>query len=175
MKEHYFAASDLPPNADLRGMILFTWAPYSAGTPEFDEFNFQHVTEPRRLAPHPLLSLLPMRLLGTPNGALAMIGHVDRSWLYSFQPSVAGTVVSIFAGTLQRLMSGYTVGLAMDAVRTRYSLTLAAAFEELRRRMMSPAVEQDQQLARVMTETLDLRNYIVIGDPAVSIRLPDLE
>jgi len=92
-REHYFGGSDVNLAADLRGLQLFLFAEYSAGTPDTDNFR----SLPVSIASRPFVSPLVKRLLGKPNGAAAVLGHVDTAWTYSFTWPGAGPKFQTFA------------------------------------------------------------------------------
>jgi hypothetical protein len=132
----------------------------SAGTPTFDNFLFSPNAR-KQTAERPFVARLCQRLLGHPNGgALAVIGHVDRPWTVSFDEQ-AGSPDGYrsFANTLGRLIRGHTVGSAMEFFNVRYSqlasLLVDATLDET---MMSSLVKR-----RLITETIDIRNYIVLA------------
>ena len=171
---HYFAADDVPDDASLAGMIAFHFACYGAGTPELDEFA--HGTAAGRagtrpqIAPHPFVAALPRRLLGHPRGgALAVVGHVERAWGYSFQSPQAGPQLQAFEATLSQLMQGQPVGLATDFFNGRYAALAARLAKQLEDQKFGQVIP-DQQLAGLWTAHNDARSYVVLGDPAV--RLP---
>jgi hypothetical protein len=63
---------------------------FGAGTPKLDDFAHL-VAEPQAaIAPYAFVAALPKALLGHPNGALAIVGHVERAWSYSFLWEEAG-------------------------------------------------------------------------------------
>jgi len=165
-REHYFAGEDVP-DADLRGLIACLFACFSAGTPERDNFSKAALGRPQPVASYPFVSSLAQRLLR--QGALAVLGHIDRAWTTSFTWSEkAGDQTKIFHSTLSRLLHGHSVGFAMEYVNSRYtelSVELSNLFIAQRERR-SPSKDL---LRRVRKARNDARNFIVIGDPAARL------
>jgi len=173
-QDFYFAGDDLKGTADLRGMIAFFFACYGAGTPQFSEFVQQDkpgataATRPE-IAPYPFLAQLPLNMLGRPHGALAVVGHVERAWTYSFDWGKAGEQTTVFESTLARLLNGHPIGSAIEYFNERYaelSTVLNDELEEIQFGKIYDAFE----MAGMWTANNDARGYAIIGDPAV--RLP---
>jgi hypothetical protein len=159
-----FGASDLPPDAALAGTVAFLFAACSAGTPAVDNYR---VSESRRLAAKPFVSPLAQRLLAAPRGgALAVIGHVDATYTMSF---TEGTVADFaaFASTMRGLMTGTTVGAAVDYFNHRYAALAAQLVGSLLTQARGPEVDA------AILATIDARNYIVLGDPAARLPVDD--
>jgi hypothetical protein len=168
--EHYLSAADIEDSAQVHGMMLFLFACYSAGTPERDMFEWGGAAAER--APKPFISALPQRLLSHPGGgALAVIGHIDRAWSYSFDwdGEVSRVHTAAIESTLRRLLHGARIGYAMEYLNQRYAELATVLSDELGavRNMRQP---DEQALAELWTATHDARGYCVLGDPAV--RLP---
>ena len=84
-EDYYFSADDLTADHNLLGMLAFFFACYGAGTPHMDDFYRKAFMERKAIAPHAFLSQLPQRMLThSKGGALAVVGHVERAWGYSF-------------------------------------------------------------------------------------------
>ena len=83
-EEFYLAGDHLAAGADLRGMIAFFFACYGAGTPQLDDFSRQAFKERMPIASQPFVADLPRKMLSHPRGALAVIGHIDRAWTFSY-------------------------------------------------------------------------------------------
>jgi hypothetical protein len=170
-QEFYFAGDDLPRNANLLGLMGFFFACFGGGTPRVDEFAKQAFKKARdAIAPYDFLAALPTRMLSNPGGgALAVIGHVERAWGYSFVWERAGRQTTVFESTLDRLLGGHPVGSAVEYLNERYaelSTVLADELEEMEYgRQVDPF-----ELAGMWTANNDARGYVVIGDPAA--RLP---
>ncbi len=84
-EDFYLASDDIGSGARLRGLISLHFACFGAGTPRLDSYAQRALKEPVAIAPRAFVAELPRRLLGHPKGgALAVVGHVDRTWGYSF-------------------------------------------------------------------------------------------
>ncbi len=171
--QHAFAAADLPPDTDVRGLIVCCFACYGAGCPEADEFVFtlaQDGDAPAErpiIAPFPLISKLSQQLLV--RGALAFIGHVDRAWTYSFRTPNAPAQVQSFEDLLARLMAGKRVGFAMDQFNQRQGAFAMLLSNEIESASFGKRVDPTE-LGKLWAARNDARNYALLGDPAV--RLP---
>ena len=154
-------------------MIVFLVGEYGAGTPDYSN---RPGNKRERLATQPFVSALAQRLLSHPKGgALAVIGHVDVSWMLTFEqfteagPSGERRWKSegnmTFINTVSRLVRGHTVGSAMEFFNTRYTQAAADLVDAL----LSPTGLSEKQRDLLMLEAVDIRNYIVLGDPAVRV------
>ncbi len=171
--DHYFAAEDVSSDASLAGLIAFHFACYGAGTPERDDFSKQAYSSPTPIAPHAFLSQLPCRMLGHPRGgALAVIGHVERAWGYSFSWSRLASQTQSFESALIQLMRGKRIGTALDFFNGRYA-ALATELSGYLEDLDFGAQLDAPYLASIWTAHNDARSYVVLGDPAA--RLPLLE
>ncbi|MBN2305000.1 MAG: hypothetical protein JXQ72_11005 [Anaerolineae bacterium] len=171
-RDHYFAGEDIGSDASLLGMMTFHFACYGAGTPYWDDFSKLAFKERSAIAPHAFIAGLPQRLLGHPKGgALAVIGHIERAWTYSFSWDQAGMQTGAFESTLKRLVEGHPIGSAMDYMNSRYAeiaTVLSNVLEEAEYTQPDP-----YNLANLWTANNDARGYAILGDPAV--RLPVAE
>lgn len=167
-REHYFAAADLGDDAQVGGLVAFLFACYGAGTPRYDSFARDDLGRPLQIAPAPLVSRLPQRLLGHPNGAaLAAVGHVDRAWTHSFSDGVIPEPqIGVFYSLVQELLDGARLGAAMELFGQRYA-ALGARMADLWE-AASEGVACDE-LGSVWRAKNDARNFVVFGDPAIQL------
>ncbi len=172
-RQHYLAAEDITDDHNLLGSIVFHFACFGGGTPEWDEYAIARGISQKRLAHRPFLAALPTRLLAHPNGgALAVVAHIDRAWTYSFRWGQIEEQNTAFQGILFELMRGRQVGLALESMNDRYS-TIATQLSNSLQDLKFAQQPSANLLARVAfeyTANNDSRGYAILGDPAV--RLP---
>ncbi len=175
--DHFLAATDVPDDANVKGLFAFFFACFGGGTPKVDQF----ILDPSQLgstlpplAPAPFMAALPQRLLTHPKGgALAVIAHVDRAWGYSIQaPKMTGAQITPFRSTLGSIMVGDPVG---HAVKDQFGGQFAALSTALLS-ALSPGTPKmdDRDLVTYWLERNDAQNYVTLGDPAVRLRVDKL-
>lgn len=128
----------------------------------------------------PFVAALPQSALENPDGPLAIMGHVDLAWTYSFQDlgATARNRPSRFQGIFRSLIDGNRVGVAHRELARFFSETsveLSTMYDEEARQeqrgTLAPA--DDATLAKKANLWMlrqDLSAYVVLGDPAA--RLP---
>jgi hypothetical protein len=168
--EHYFAASDLPADAHVHGLVTFHFACYGAGTPRDDRFSHQDGVAPPQIAPKPFFAALPQSLLSHPNGsALAVIGHVERAWPNSIVATGAGVQLLAFTNALSYILLGYPLGYALKDFNERYA-ALSTNLNALLEKKSFGLPVSDSELATNWTSRNDAESYTLMGDPAVRVR-----
>jgi hypothetical protein len=146
--EFYFSADDVPPEADLRGLIAFLLADFAGGDGSS-------------------LARLPQQLLR--GGALAVVSLVDRSWGMSFGPTRSSRV-EFARRVLQTLLAGEPLGYAMqflNQLQAEVSVQLASA--AARNDGTSPNELLRERFGELWRVLQDTRNLVVFGDPAVRL------
>jgi len=172
-EKHWFAASDLPANAQVHGLIHFMFACYGGGMPEFDNFDRLN-KQPVRITARPFLSKLPRALLTHENGsALAVLAHVERAWAYSFQSDKGASQTQGFRDVLGRLLNGDRIGQATDAFNMRWA-ALSTRLSELQLDIHYGADVSLTLLGQFWVARDDARNYVILGDPAVQLRVKEI-
>ncbi|HWN68267.1 MAG TPA: hypothetical protein VNM90_11565 [Haliangium sp.] len=172
----YFAGDDILQGADLRGLIAFHFACFSAGTPRQDDFGRWRGEPSRHQAPGSFVARLPQRMLGRPGGgALAVVGHVERAWGSSFlQPhptddNAHHPCLTAFESALTSLITGRRLGHAMEYFGARYAEMAATLAEHLHAVETYGQRPDEWALADQWIAATDARNYAVVGDPAVRL------
>lgn len=167
----YFSGDDLGASADARGMIVFNFACYSGGTPEFNEYAKKDNVVDRRIAERPFVSGLHRGLLT--HGALACVGHIERAWSESLPTAAAGNRLIVFRSAMEVLMKGLPIGAALEYFNARYAqlgADMSSTLESLDFASGDEARTIKADVARKWTAHNDARDYVVTGDPAVRLR-----
>jgi hypothetical protein len=172
-EEHWFGADDVPAEAKVHGMMHVFFACYGGGTPEADNFDRLN-NRPRKIANEAFFSALPAKLLTHPcGGALAVLAHIERAWAYSFLGDKGGSQTQGFRDVLGRLMRGDRIGQATDVFNTRWA-TLSAQLAEAQLDLSYGTEIPLAKLGRMWVARDDARNFMILGDPAVRLRVEDL-
>ncbi len=168
----YFAGDHIARDANPLGLITFHFACYGAGTPLYDEFSQRSQNAVcKAIAPRPFIAGLPTKLLGHPKGgALAVLGHVERAWGYSFVSAGNQTKKQtvVFESTLERILKGNPVGWATEYFNGRYA-ELSSDLSTVLDNIGFGEKSDPADLTALWTANNDARGYVIIGDPAVSL------
>jgi hypothetical protein len=173
--EHFLTAADIADDANVNGVVAFLFACFGAGTPDKDQFveDLSQAATAPSLAPKPFIAALPKRLLTHPKGsALAVIGHIDRAYGFSMQaPQVSTPQIGPFFNSFGSILTGTPVGHAIsERFGARYAELSAALLSATSPSAPAAMRLSDQDLAAAWIERNDAQNYVLLGDPAVSIR-----
>lgn len=167
---HVFSADAIAEDAHPPD-VCFLFACHGAGTPLAGSYPEPGHERPR-LAPEAFAARLPQRLLGLRHGSLAVIGHVERSYCYSFVWPGAGGQIGPFKSALRQIVDGVPIGAACQSFPERYAELAMSLAEELER--IDYGAPPDAELKRLWTARTDARGYVILGDPAVRLRPADL-
>lgn len=168
-RDHWFAGEDLAGGANLEGTMAFLFACYGAGCPDRDEFIFDEQKGRPQIAPFPFIAQLPQQLLL--QGALGVLGHVERAWTYSFSGTEgAKAQTQGFEDVLSRLLQGMRAGSATDQFNIVQGARASALTEELESIKFGKIVDPTE-LSKLWMARNDARNYALLGDPAARLAL----
>lgn len=170
-RDDYFAADDLG-NVNLLGLVAMFFACFGLGTPQYDYYTDPKAAARTQIAPYSFTSALPQRMLR--QGALAVIGHVDRAWGYSFVSPGGNVEIEAFVLALRKLLNGDPIGLATDpSFNMKYADMTTTLTQELENVRYNPDYLSNEELVKQLvwlwTSNNDARSYAVLGDPAVRI------
>lgn len=162
----YFAASDVPANAAVHGLVMFLFACFGGGCPVSDTYYYGAGGSRLPLAAEPMTARLPQVLLR--QGAVAVIAHVDRAFSYAFEDVMGTPQAQLLRLPLELLLSGRRVGLAMEPLNQQWS-SLAAQLGVLLGGAAGNPPPRPPAIANLFIARDDARNYIVLGDPAARL------
>jgi hypothetical protein len=176
--QHFLAGADVPDTANVHGLIAFHFACYGGGTPREDLYHFERRDDAfdasPAIAPEPFVADLPRRLLAHPRGcALACIAHIERAWGSSIVGIASSPQIRAFQVALAQILVGKPVGVAVQEfndLSAKLSEVLAGMLERVARKQ--PV--DDADLVTTWTARNDAGGFVLIGDPAVRLRVNDL-
>ena len=168
--DQYYPGRDVPADAKIHGMIHFMFACYGGGTPVM---GLDENAQPKQLSPVPIMAKLPQALLGRENGALGVLAHVDAAWGYSYGEKSPQNAT--FADVLTRLMLGHRLGYATDQLNLRWAGRAVDLNESVASVSKGDGAFTSKQAASNWIARNDARSYIVLGDPAVRLRVDKMK
>jgi hypothetical protein len=162
------SGDDIASNLDLGGLVVFSFACHSAGAPQIERFASYYKRLPQRLAGQDFISRLPQRLLE--QGALAYIGHIDKTWGHSYIDPQIGADVDTFNWVISGILSGLRVGQAFKSLPDKYLDLNSRLYgnKNLFEKYEDGKAGSKEILATWMTRQ-DARAYVILGDPAVKL------
>lgn len=164
----YLCGGDLDSGHPVSATVVFSFGCYSAGTPQTTDFT--DAPTPAASADPPFIARLAQRLLAHPRGGcLAFVGHVDRAWNCSFLWKGVKPRILPFTSTIEALLAGAPLGMAMEYVSAKYATTATELVSLLHQMRAYGRVASDRELAQLWLATNDARNCLVIGDPAIRL------
>jgi hypothetical protein len=193
-REGKITGGDIKEDPFLPGGVWFMLACYSAGTPN-DSGAYWHWLEKLKAAGQfsgqaqsvltslpkedqaPFVAALPQAVLANPNGPLAIMGHMDLAWTYSFEERDTGKAVSRpakFMEIVRSALRGYRIGSSFRELMRSLSpinVQLTSLHDAAVKRGRSEPGEE-ATLRHLWMLRQDISGYILLGDPAT--RLPAL-
>jgi len=187
----FVTADDVAAHPFLPNGMWFMLACYGLGTPKVSSYapwieslyrrdekkeQLRQIIEAGQLAAgeQPFVAALPKKALANPQGPLAVIGHVDLAWSYAFKHDSQSRFDRLFFA-MRVLLHGRIAGLALEQIAHTYlfvSDQLGELYAQYKARNYGPDVDS-RDLARMWMLRQDLRNYILLGDPAARLTLTE--
>ena len=165
--DEFLSGADLECDRPVSATVVFSFGCYTAGTPHATDF----VDVPAATADEPFIARLAQRLLTNPHGGcLAFVGHIDRAWNCSFLWKGVKPRILPFTSTIEAVLAGMPLGMAMEYVSAKYATTASELTSLLHEIRAFGRVVDDRELAQLWLATNDARNFLIIGDPAVRLR-----
>jgi hypothetical protein len=174
----------------LPGGVWFMVSCYGAGTPHCSDYKHWLDSLPfpilkpdtleqvvYSLAGKPFIAALPKAVLANEHGPLAVIGHVDLAWGFSYREVHDGNrdQTGRFVDVIDTLLDGGRAGLAFRELYKHLGMTnLELTARADQRASASP---DPMRAKEAMNHNLlwllrqDLAAYILLGDPAVQLPL----
>jgi hypothetical protein len=182
--DELFCADDVPVNEPfLEGSVLFQFACFGYGTPAQSDYTHWLEDLPEKYADVDFVAELPKRLLAHPRGPIAYIGHLDTAFLHGFtdqnDPYIMErwhTRIQPFVHTVDQLLEVQPSGLAMDDINKKYStsnIMINSFYDRLKRGTFTWTPETERRFVDTWIIRSDAQNYMVLGDPAARLRIPE--
>lgn len=190
-------AEDLRNRPFLPGGLWFYFACFGAGTPNDSAFRHwlaalrdvglygRNIDSVLHSLPsekeRPFVAALPQAVLANPNGPLAVMGHVDLAWTFSFQD--VGTTNKYrparFQDIFRTLVDGKRVGAGYFELQRFFnqaSVDLSTMYDKDARQKSKGAETEDDKARKIRKATLwmlrqDLSAYVLLGDPAARLNI----
>ncbi len=172
LEAHYLTGAEIEADAHPFGVIHFLFACYGGGCPQFDDYQRDLDGQKKPLLDQPITARVPQALLK--KGALAVLAHIDRAWNYSFQSGTGRGQYQGFRSVLDRLLDGERIGQATDSFNQRWGPLGNELLDVLQRKNVDNEPIPTAAIANRWVARNDARNYLILGDPAVRLRVEDM-
>lgn len=179
-----FTGDDVPmAEPFLEGAAFFQFACFGYGTPAQSDYSHWLSAVPSRYAEEDFVAALPKRLLAHPRGPIAYVGHLDTAFLHGFtdqhDPYIAGrwhARIQPFLAAVVRLLQVQPSGFAMEDMNKHFAICnslLADIYDEQKQGTLSWTQQTYTKFVDRWIIRNDAQNYMVLGDPAARLRIPE--
>ena len=183
-QEALFSADDIPLDQPfLEGAVFFQFACFGYGTPAESDYAHWIDGVPQKYGEQDFVAALPKRLLAHPRGPIVYVGHLDTAWLQGFADASDPMILdrwhnrlSPFVSAVDELLGVQPGGLAMQEMRDRYSVCNATITNTYDRQRRGKLIWNHALEANFLDNWItrgDAQNYMLFGDPAARLRMPD--
>jgi len=186
------SAQDVADQPILKWGIMLMHACYSGGTIERDTMpEWIHLPLPNRLLPNKsFTSALSKALLCNPEGPIALVGHINRSYQYNYyHPNTKGDSVTqeAYYNMIDSLCNEHTIGYGREIFRARayeymsQLMTISHQIEikrcgscrhGIQGTVSKPIEVYEQAFMQYSFATCNYRNYVILGDPMIRLKRP---
>lgn len=187
-------AESLATRPFLPGGLWFYFACFGAGTPHVSAYHQwlgmlrdvglyggkidAVLTSLPTESQQPFVAALPKALLANPEGPLAIMGHVDLAWTFSFHDGTNARP-SRFQDIFRTIVDGKRVGAAyfeLQRLFNQASVDLSTMYDSDKRAQMRGSGDTDDRARKTRRATLwmlrqDLSAYVLLGDPAANLNI----
>ena len=149
---------------NMAGSIVIIQDDYSAGVAAADKMQEAH----KQMTGQARVAQPPQKLLGQPNGALAVVGNTSPVWGYSYHWPGVGSQTGVYESLIARLLAGYSLGTACQYFGRRFA-EIGAELYAMRQQIRygeTANPEEELWLTRAFEET---GGWVIMGDPAVRL------
>jgi len=179
----YFSGFDVPQfEPFLEGSVFFQFACFGYGTPKESEYSYW-LEEKDLIFERDFVAALPKKLLAHPRGPIAYIGHMDTAMLHGFDDPDNPEILDRwhprmepFVKAVGMLLDVQPAALAMTDMNKRYDLKnaqLSTTFDLLKKGKIKETRDFFIGLANAFLIRSDAQNYMVLGDPAARLYMPN--
>lgn len=179
-----FCADDIPMNEPfLEGSVIFQFACFGYGTPAQSDYSHWLNDLPEKYADVDFVAALPKRLLAHPRGPIAYLGHLDTAFLHGFidqnDPYIVErwhSRIQPFVHAIDLLLEVQPSGLAMDDLNKKFGISniiINNVYDRLKRGTFTWTPETARRFVDTWIIRSDAQNYMVFGDPATHLRIPE--
>lgn len=180
-----FSADDVPSDGVfLEGAVFFQFACYGYGTPAQSDYLHWLEGFPDNNSTRDFVAALPRKLLAHPRGPIAYIGHVDTAFLHGFTDAENPHLgdrwhkrIAPFKAAIDGILDAIEPsGLAMESMSERYAAANAVLTNLYDTAQRQAGAWSPDKSARFLDNWIlrgDAQNFMVMGDPAALLRIPD--
>lgn len=179
-----FTGDDVPKNEPfLEGAVFFQFACFGYGTPAESDYAHWLNNAPEKYSSTDFVANLPKRLLAHPRGPIGYVGHADTAFLHAFaDPNAPETLerwnnrIAPFVKAVDQLLAVQPSGFAMEEMGQRFSVCnalITSTYDRDRRGKVKWTPELRARFLDTWITRSDAQNYMVFGDPAARLRIPN--